>query len=100
MEIPGAGAPDVAGKTLPEVAACMNEASAGRNFICQAAAGGADQVTLDADSSAIDDYYVGWEVTLVADAVDSGDGFLAGETRTITAYDGTCLLYTSPSPRD
>lgn len=52
-----------------------------------ATAGGATTITLAGGSSAIDDYYVGWEVTIT-----SGTG--SGQNRTITDYNGTTKVAT------
>ena len=85
IDIEGAVDPDVAFKTLAHVVTRINEGSHGRTFALgdQSAAAGTE-VILDAAASAIDSYYVGWEITLAED----NTGGLTLETREITAYDG------------
>ena len=83
--------PNVAGKTIDDFVGRLNEASHGVNGIAQGA-GVASQITLAATASAIDDYYVGWNVMLLVD--NSGAGFTVGQTQTITAYDGATKVAT------
>lgn len=55
-----------------------------------AGASTATDIVLDASASAIDDYYVGWTIRLVT----GGAGAAAGDSATVTAYDGTSQTLT------
>jgi len=99
IDIEGAVDPGVTSKSLADVVLRINEGSHGRTFALDAdqAAVIATEIILDAGASAIDDYYVGWEITLAAD----NTGGLTLETREITAYDGatqtaTLAAWTAP----
>jgi len=72
-----------AAQDITDYAEAINRAITGEHGAAQAGAG--STITLAADASDQDDYYVGWEIKVTAGLAD-------GDKRTITAYNGTTKI--------
>jgi len=77
-------------QTLGDVVTAINQAATGHTGTGQAATGVLTTMTLAAGESAIDDIFNGWEILITA-------GTAAGDTRTITDYDGATKQITVSS---
>jgi hypothetical protein len=71
--------------TLADYVDALNRSTMGE--FAAATGGGASTITLAATASDVDDYYVGWTISVTA-------GAASGDIRTITDYDGTTKVAT------